>query len=1198
MWEKNVFTMVKSCKHLLRSWTAFGVATIWIWLGTPLLPGQEKLTASASSVNNSQTTVSLQVLEIGKPIEQEIKAGDTHTYKIRLEKEQYSRFVVEQKDSDLEITVLNPDSSKLMISDLQLGLFGTEETHLVAPTSGDFIIQIKSFLSNRQNGRYKVEVKELHPASQNDKALFEGRHLLVLVGDLIAQQNKPAFQEAMSKCNLALALQSSVHDQVGEAYTLEFLGTINKNLSELQKSLEYYDQAGRLWQTLNNQGAEARVCLQIGATYADLGEHQKAVDHTERSVSLFHVVGSWKGETTALSNIGFSYDRLGKSEKALEIFEQALKNYQAVGDKLGEGRLLLNIGDVLAHLNKIRQSILSSNNALKILHLINDKLGEATALANLGLRHVDLGETQKALEYFNQAMKKHQEFGNRVGEASTLNSIGVLNWRLNNPQQSLESYEKALTIAKELNHKTLEASIVNNIGNVFWKLGEAQKALEYFQKALKIHLELKNEQQVAIAWGNIGNADLDLGNYQTALDSFEKAHALFHAMKNQLNEAAMMTQIGLVCLKVGNNQKARQCFEESLVIQQAIEDRFGEGITLTKLAILCVEEGEIQKAKQLINQALSLTRLTGDRVQEAEALLTLSKAERREGHLDEALNAAENAVQIIEVERKKATSLSYRASLLGTFQAYYLVLIDILMDYSGEEKQAKTVKAFEISEQMRTRSLLEALTESNSRFSQNTKTPILATERSLIQRISDKSERILRLKSDPKNESFIEELKQEINELTVELENLQAAIRQQNPSYAALTQPQPITLREVQTSLLDQETVLLEFSLGADRSFLWLVTLTKVKGYILPGRDEVEKSALNFIQEISGETDQGNSQIEVEQAGKQLSQMLLGQAATELENKRLLIVPDQKLFFVPFGTLPNPSSLKPRDQLRANSEINPLIVDHEIVILPSASTLMVLRNTVEKGKSGEKNIGVFANPVFSLNQGKLLPQKDNPKPEPNRDTKLSETVFQERLSTTYDEPLPIPGTGEQAKEIQKIAQTEGWKCSIAEGVNATKQAVLDGGLSRFQIIHFATHGHYDDQYPELSGLVLTSIDAAGKPSPGYLLLPDIFRLNLKNAELVVLSACNSALGKQIRGEGIIGMVRAFMYAGAPRVIASLWSVGDKQTKELMKRFYRNLLVKKMRPAAALRTAQKEMWSMPQWRHKWDWAAFQLQGEWK
>ncbi|HEV8483366.1 MAG TPA: CHAT domain-containing protein, partial [Blastocatellia bacterium] len=276
----------------------------------------------------------------------------------------------------------------------------------------------------------------------------------------------------------------------------------------------------------------------------------------------------------------------------------------------------------------------------------------------------------------------------------------------------------------------------------------------------------------------------------------------------------------------------------------------------------------------------------------------------------------------------------------------------------------------------------------------------------------------------------------------------------------------------------------------------------------------------------------------------------------------------------------------------------PLIADHEIVSLPSASTLSLLRHDAESRQMAPKMVAVIADPVFTPDDARLFAGK---KGEPGRATEpLFEPQLEKSLRDTggADAGSSLPrllNTRREASAILALAQATSRKGAL--DFDASRATASNPDLGQYRIVHFATHGLVNDVHPELSGLVLSLVDERGQPQDGFLRLIDVYNLSLP-VELVVLSACRTGLGKEIRGEGLMGLTRGFMYAGSSRVTASLWKVDDRATAELMKRFYEGMLVERLSPAAALRAAQVGMWKQKQWQDPYYWAAFVLYGEWK
>jgi CHAT domain-containing protein len=301
-----------------------------------------------------------------------------------------------------------------------------------------------------------------------------------------------------------------------------------------------------------------------------------------------------------------------------------------------------------------------------------------------------------------------------------------------------------------------------------------------------------------------------------------------------------------------------------------------------------------------------------------------------------------------------------------------------------------------------------------------------------------------------------------------------------------------------------------------------------------------------------------------------LSRLIL-EPAEPLYAKRLVLVLPGVLSLVPFGVLPVGGT-------------TPAIAQYEIVQIPSATILRAMRERTAGRPRAVKFAAIFADPVFESDD----PRVRRPSAGVPRETVLA-------LRRTAGVALSrLPFSHEEAQEIVSLRPGS---TTVYVGLDATRERALDPGLSDYRFIHFATHGIVNQEVPDLSSVVLSLVDRAGRPRDGFVMLPDVYDMTL-NAEVVVLSGCQTALGRHVRGEGPIGLARAFMYAGVPRVVASLWKVDDFATAELMKRFYRGMLSGGLTPAAALRAAQRELAADRRWRSPYFWAPFILQGDWR
>ena len=634
-------------------------------------------------------------------------------------------------------------------------------------------------------------------------------------------------------------------------------------------------------------------------------------------------------------------------------------------------------------------------------------------------------------------------------------------------------------------------------------------------------------------------------------------------------------------------------------MSRAVGDRAQEAVTLNNIGRVYDALGEKQKALDYYNQSLPLSRAVGDRVQEAVTLGNIALFERNRGNLNSALTQIEAALNIFEDLRTKIDNQQLRASYFATVQGYYKIKIDLLMQlHKTNPSKGYDAQALQTSERARARSLLELLTEAHANIRQGVEPKLLEQERTIQQQLDAAEQRRVQLLSGQYTDKQLADIKQQLESLNTQLEQLQKQIRKNSPRYANLKYPQPLTLQQIQSTVLDDDTLLLQYSLGEERSYLWAVTKTSITSYELPKRADIEAAAQSFYEQTGKQklpTSRGlgavpsNNTVDIT---TQLSQMLLSPVASQLGQKRLLIVSDGALQYLPFAALPAPDTLG-----KGNNPV-PLIVKHEIVNLPSASTLAVIRQDLNGRKPAPKTVAVLADPVFSANDERLKTSvgANGRSPLQSASSDDVDTLALKRsafeISATFDR---LPYTRTEAESILKLVPAA--EEMQAFDFTANRATATNPQLSQYRIVHFATHGILNSKNPELSGVVLSLVDEKGKSQNGFLRLNDIFNLNLP-AELIVLSACQTGLGQDVKGEGLVGLTRGFMYAGAPRVLVSLWSVDDQGTSELMSRFYKKMLQEKLQPAAALRAAQIEMWQEERWRSPYYWAGFTLQGEWK
>ncbi len=853
------------------------------------------------------------------------------------------------------------------------------------------------------------------------------------------------------------------------------------------------------------------------------------------------------------------------------------------------------------------------NKNREILNKQNQQTKEADKLIQEARRLFELKTAisyREALQNLESARLVYESLGDGEKESYTLNQMGFIANLLAERQQALDYYNQALSKNRDLADRPNQAVILNNIGAVYYALGEKQQAIDYYNQVLSIIREMADRPEASINLNNLSNlpansdtltgdrtaeattlnnlglAYNDLGEKQKAKEYFNQALPLFRAAGDRTKEATTLTNIGLVYNDLGNQQQALEYYNQALHLRREAGDRQKEALTLNNTGVSYSELGEKQKAAEHFNQALLLFRAVGDRPGEALTLYNSAKVKGDRGNLIAALTDIESSIKIIENLRTKITNHELRTSYFSTVQDYYQFYIHLLMElHKTEPKSSYDRQAFEASERSRARTLLELLQEANADIRQGIAPELLDRERNLQQQLDTlETQRIEILSLQNPTSQQTAELAKTRQNLLSQYQDIQTKIRATSPRYAALTQPEPLTLPQIQQQILDDNTILLQYSLGKQRSYLWAVTKTSITAYELPKSADIETAARNFRNAVTNPRLR-NIPNKVAEASKALSQIILQPASAQLAQKRLLIVGDGVLNYLPFAALSLP-------QTSSKNQNQPLIVEHEIVLLPSASTLGILRENYSDRQTPTRTLAMFADPVFSPDDERVKTPTTTTNRQAIESVNLGLSRFIRNNNVQWSR---LKFTRQEAQIIQSLVAENYSTQSLDFAAN--RDTATSSNLSQYKIIHFATHGFANSTNPELSGIIMSLVDEKGNPLNGFLRLTDIFNLKLA-AELVVLSACQTGLGQNIQGEGMVGLTRGFMYAGAQRVVVSLWNVDDEGTATLMSSFYQEMLQKGLTPAAALRAAKLEMLQQEKWQSPYYWAAFTLQGEWR
>lgn len=979
----------------------------------------------------------------------------------------------------------------------------------------------------------------------------------------------------------------------------------------LRQAVQKYEQAASLWLSVS-RGKAADALRSAGDVYFILSDYKQALRYYGRAFTTIKGTGDRAEELRILNSIGYSHIYLGENNKALSYAKRVRDGCRQLPPSASlasryalEAQAVNSIGEIYYAFGDLKGSLKMFRQALELWTSADDRRGLALAHLNLGYSYTDIGDLPEAREQFNQALNLWREVRDKHGEALTLTAFGSLHAFLGDNQSALNSHAEALALFLKIGNHQGEAAAINGEAQAYENLSEYQKALENYQQALKLYQFVGNRDFVALNYYYVGRVYFALKDVANARLYYSQALDLSRVVRDKQIEAHVLKGIGIIDDSEGNTADALKRFLKVLSLYNSVGDRRGKAYTLNSIGHLYYTADNRQRALDYFRSALPLIRSTEDRRGEALTLYNIARVERDYGRLEEALSHIKGSIAIIEASRVKVDSKDLRTSYFARAHKHYELYIDLLMQlYGRQHSPIYSDEAFIASERARARSLLDTLTEEKIAADAEPKDGLLTREQELAQLLSAKKEYRTRLLGDKHTAADAEQVAEDIRVLSREYEEVRAGIREQYPRYATITQPAGLSVAEVQAELGAGNTLLLEFSLGDEKSYLWAVGTDSVKGYELPGRAVIESMAdrvyglLVARQLAPGGADSprgksvADSDSDYVREAAELSRLLLGPAAALLGNKRLLIVADGRLHYLPFEALPVP--------MQSGEQSGPprlLIDDHEIVELPSASILIAIRREAARPLASAKIVQVLADPVFDKSDPRVLqapsPADGSPPAEKSDDIYLQRAL---RTLNSDDTSTTIPRLPASLKEARGImAVTPSGEGSMVVGFEASRSRVMSDDLKNYRIIHFATHGILDSDRPEMSGLILSMIDRDGNSQDGYLRLRDVYNLNMQ-ADLVVLSACRTGLGRDVEGEGLIGLTRGFMYAGSRGVVASLWKVDDEATAELMKNFYAFMLRDGLTPAAALRAAKQVIRSNGRWRSPYFWAGFVLQGE--
>ena len=962
-----------------------------------------------------------------------------------------------------------------------------------------------------------------------------------------------------------------------------------------QAALENYQRALDLAEKIGDDDEKAALLGNIGAAHFYLGRFDTALDYYEESLTRLEKLGDRRRIGNRLGNIASVYSDKSDYTTAIAYYEKALEIRDELDDKRGTAADLNNIGLVYEEMGEYTKALERYHAACEINKVIGNERSMGKNLANMANIHVNFGDYPEAIQTYEQAMVLRRAQGDRKGESNDMGNLGLVYQSLGEYDKAMSFYQKALDIQRELGYREGEAYQLGGLADLYMLQGDYARAVQTYQEAFEIHRDIGHIRGQATWQEALGETYAAVGDFNRALDNFQSALNLHKSIGNRSGEAETLTKIGCAYLKTDKTQPARDYFEQALKIHAELGEKWGECVDLGNLAFVYSLEKDSKRALSTWEKAVRQAQELGARRLQAWLQLQLGDFYRQVGETDKAAKVYEQGLSVTEslFAPELRWQLYYGRGQLWESsgddeQAYYsyhgaLSVIEEIRGKAGVEEMKAGVmhdrfevyqamvllllrmgrieEAPEYSERARSRTLLDVVGNAKIIDRDTASQELIDKERALRAKITKLTSQI---STDPEAGQKVRGAADEVYHRSLQkaqrdYQHLLIDLRLRNPEYAALLDVSPLSSTQIQR-LLDENSVLLEYLVTENNIIIFIVTDDNVHVVNIP---EGEESVYGRIALFRGMAVRRMDKEKLDETFwikplQRLYQLLIAPVRDQgyLAGKRhLIIIPHGLLHYLPFQVLISHGDIEDKNGVERPRF---LIEDYEISYAPSASVLRFCQ---------QKNTERFDDLLLLAPQTSVLP--------------LSK------------------------REVMEVADTFGKSASYYLDKKATETLVKNQS-DRYDLLHFATTAHFNNANPLFSRLDL----ARSELDDGYLEVNEIFRLDM-NANLVTLSACRTALGsgytgKYPQGDDLVSLTRAFLYAGTPSVVASLWEVADASTAELMQAFYRYLNT--MNKAQALAQAQRDMIAdrisdnkkkgKLHYSHPYYWAPFVLVGDWK
>lgn len=955
---------------------------------------------------------------------------------------------------------------------------------------------------------------------------------------------------------------------------LNGLGVAYDALNQDDRAKRYYEQTLQLSRRRNSPEDLANDLLNLGALmYKGLEQHQQSLPLLEESLRLYRQLRKDNEVALLLFHTGTVRTKLGRYQEAIRDLQESLAINRRQRNDLGVSNTLASLGQVYNMSGNYNQAAGLYDEAIAIQRSKRMDEDLASSLNRKGLNEFDLKRISSALAAFDEGLRIARRLNDKRQEANILNNMGIVQRNAGQFERALDYYRQALNLARQLGRKGMQAITGNNIGDVHAVLGQQEKALPFYEEALKINRELGDRPQMATNLNNIAMVHYQSRRFDEAIQWHRQALELKRGIGNKLDIAQTLSNMAAAYLFKGDPATAEQLLNERRQLEVS-----GSGVHLRHpgLVEVYLHTGRYQQALSMLRQYPPGSMASEQNL--AEYAMQTGLALMGQGDYAGATRQLVKSYGLLEELR---SAVGDRGGFLtaggagGRYRAYRGLMSSVAEQALRNEPPVSEVRpfgddnkaaAFYFAEAVKARSLIERIAEAGRGSAAVAGLPgaLRQQEEQLRQQsalLNAERDQAMRAGA-----SAYARYQQQRRELNRQMDLLVERLQREYPLYAAINYPRPVAARQL--PLADDE-LMLAYALGEDAGYLFVVRKGGVQRVVrIPlKRAQLEEKVKTFMEPLVSRRHQDFS---VRQAAELYRLLLADGLSSARPGDRLIIVPDGILGTLPFEILAvsEGASVRETDYLG----------DRRAISYYQSASLLALKRTLPAGRP-DRMLFALGNPDFGSSGGSAQGFRA-----------LAVTPKQ------HGQQILFPALPETETEVRRIAALLGVAAQppdILLGQQATEPMLRQASLDRYRYLHFATHASLPGLIREVNEpFILLGQQGKRPDSDGFLTLSEVLDLRL-NAEMVMLSACVTGVGKEVEGEGVANFARAFQSAGAARVVVSLWEVASEPAVEYVTLYYGYLKQGKGH-AQALKQAREQM--RRNYPNPFYWGVFVLHGE--